>query len=66
MLTLESDSIECLLTFSIMGKPLSTLYLYLTVAHDTKLTRTLDKWRKDIPALGEDEWKTVYLPSFHL
>lgn len=32
------DSIEHLLTSSVMGKPLSTLYLDLRVAHDTKPT----------------------------
>ena len=54
-LTLEPDSIERLLTSSAMGKPLSTLYMYLTVGHDVKLTRLMDKWRGDIPALGEEE-----------
>lgn len=32
LVALESDSIERLLTSSVMGKPLSSLYLYLTVA----------------------------------
>lgn len=66
MLTLESDSIERLLISSVMGKPLSTLYLYLTVAHDKKTTRSLDKGQEDIPALGEDEWEdciSTFIPS---
>lgn len=49
-----------------MGKPLSSLYLYLTVAYDTKLTRSLDRWRVDIPALDEEKWEecvTTFIPS---
>lgn len=64
VLMLESDSIERLLTSSVMGKPLSTLYLYLMVAYDTKPTRSLAKWREDIPALGEDELY-IYLHSLY-
>lgn len=57
MITLESDSVERLLTSGVIGKPLSSLYLYMTVAYDSKLTRTLDKWRSDIPTLGDEEWE---------
>lgn len=49
-----------------MGKPLSTLYLYLTVEYDAKLTKTWEKWRVDIPSLEEEEWKEClisYIPS---
>lgn len=65
-LILEPDSIERLLTSSVMGKPLSTLYLYLTVEYDAKLTKTWEKWRVDIPSLDEEEWKEClisYIPS---
>lgn len=49
-----------------MGKPLSSLYMYLTVAHDTDTSTTLIKWREDIPNLDEDIWEdsvSVYIPS---
>lgn len=61
---LESDSIERLLTSSMMEKPLSSLYLYLTVDcnHDTKPTCSFDKWRADIPALKED-FISSFVPS---
>lgn len=65
-LTLESDSIERLLISNVMGKLLSYLYLYLTVAYGTKLTRSWDKWRADTPSLGEEEWKeclSTYIAS---
>lgn len=65
-LTLEPDSVERLLTSGVMGKPLSTLYMYLTVAHDVKLTRAFDKWRVDIQAPGDDEWEDIvstYIPT---
>lgn len=42
------------------------MYLYLTVACDVKPTRTFDKWREDIPALGEEEWEecvSTYIPA---
>lgn len=64
-LTLELDSIERL-TSSVIGRPVSTLYLYLTVEYDTKLTKSWEKWRADIPSLDEEEWEeclTSYIPS---
>lgn len=64
--TLESDSIERLLTSRVMGKALSSLYLQPTVAHDTDTLITLSKWRDDIPNLDEDIWEeivSVYIPS---
>lgn len=61
-MVLESD----LLTSSVMGKLFPSLYLYLNVACDTKLTRSLDRWRMDIPTLDEEKWEecvTTFIPS---
>lgn len=63
---LESDSIERLLTSGLMGNPLSTLYLYLTMAYDTKRTRSLDKWRAEVPALSKEVWEDCFLLLFIL
>lgn len=66
LVTLELDLIERLLISGVMGKPLSSLYLYLTVTHDTDTSATLTKWREDIPNLDDDIWKdvvSVYIPS---
>ena len=65
-LTLQSDSIERLLTSRTMGRPLSTLYLYLTVAHDSGSTRSFEKWKADIPDLDEEKWEecvSTFIPS---
>lgn len=64
--TLESDSLERLLTSSTMGRPLSSLYMYLTAAYDIKPTRFLDKWKKDIPALDDEvleDCVATFIPS---
>lgn len=64
--TLEPDSIERLLISGMLEKPLSSLYLYLTVAHDVKTDRTRVKWQTNIPSLGEEEWEeclTTFIPS---
>lgn len=47
-LTLEPDSVERLLTSSEIGKPLSTLYLYLTVAHNVKLNGQMERGHPSI------------------
>lgn len=49
-----------------LDKPLSSLYLYLTVAHEVKNNRSMAKWQEDIPSLGEEEWEeclTTFVPS---
>lgn len=49
-----------------MSKPLSSLDLYLTVAHDTDTMVTLGKWRSDVPDLDEEIWEetvSAYIPS---
>lgn len=56
-ITLNSDSIERLLTSELLLKPLSTIYMYLTVAYDTDTSHVLAKWREDIPNLDEDIWE---------
>lgn len=64
--TLESDSIKRLLISGVMGKPFSSLYLYLTVAHDTDTAVVLGKWSTDIPDLNEEVWEDCvpsYVPS---
>lgn len=66
---LEPNSIEHLLISGMLEKHLSSLYLYLTVAHDVKYDRTRTKWQADIPSLGEEEWEeclTTFIPSMWL
>lgn len=41
-IVLESDPVECFFTSSVMGKPLSSLYLHLSAAHNVKLTLTYE------------------------
>lgn len=50
-------SVDRLLISSTMGKPLSSLYLYLTVAHDIKPTQSLDKSKTDIQTLDDEGWE---------
>lgn len=57
IITLESDSVERLLTSSTIGRPLSSLYLCLMVGYDIKPTQSLDKWKVDILALEDEEWE---------
>lgn len=54
---LESDLDECLLTLSVMGKSLSSLYPRLSAVYNVKLTRTYEHWRGDMPDLSEDNWE---------
>lgn len=56
---LEPVSIERLLISGVLEKPLSSLYLHLTVSHDVKTTRM------DIPSLEDEEWEEC-IPSFIL
>lgn len=65
-MTLEPDPIERLLTSGMLDKPLSSLYLYPTVAHEVKKNGSMTKWQEDIPSLGEEEWEeclTTFIPS---
>lgn len=64
--TLEPDPIERVLISGMLDKPLSTLYMHLTVAHDVKTNRLMAKWQADIPSLGEEESEeclTTFIPS---
>lgn len=66
LVVLESYSIERLLTFGVMGRPLSSLYSYLMVSYDTKPSRSLDKWKMYIPNLDDDIWEdcvSSFIPS---
>lgn len=57
-LTVESDPIERLHTSSIMGKPLSSLYLRLSLAYANTSTHTYQKWATDFTDLDGEEWET--------
>lgn len=59
-IVLESDPIECHLTSRVMGKPLSSLYLCLSL--DTKSDRLYQHWHADIPKLMEEDWEDFFLP----
>lgn len=54
------------MTSSAMGRPLSSLYLYLMVAYDVKPTQSLDKWRVDLPSLDDEileECVATFIPQ---
>lgn len=53
----ESDPIEHLLSSKVMGKPLSSLYVPLSVAYESVLNRTFERWKGGIPDLTEEEWE---------
>lgn len=57
---LTSDPIERLLASRLLDKPLSSLYLCLSMAYTTKLDRRYQKWRVDISDLTEDEWEDCF------
>lgn len=60
-IVLEPDSVERLLISRVLEKPFSFLYLYLSSAHATSLTKLYDKWKTDIPGLTiEDRGKLYY------
>lgn len=54
---LVSDRIERFLTSRVRGKPLSYLYLCLSLAYDTRSTHIFQHLWWDVPELTEESWE---------
>lgn len=55
-LTIESDPLKCFLTTRFLGRPWSSIYLSLSLAHSVKLIQLLFKWQTDISYLTKEDW----------
>lgn len=53
----ESDPIEHPLSSKVLGKPLSSLYVRLSVPYESGLNCTFERWKSDIPDLTEEDWE---------
>lgn len=55
-IALDTHSVESLLRARNIDRPLSSIYLKLTLGDDVKITQLYQRWHEDIPALTREDW----------